>query len=94
MSRLLTNIRGARIALKWQDYGFNEGPQGPEIYWNIFSPSYGLIFFFFKPSSKLLSWNCLHQRTRDYIQPLLGDKTLPADTKPKVLEPQINDEVK
>ena len=37
---MLANIRGARIALKWQDHGFNEGQQGPEIYWNIgiFSP--------------------------------------------------------
>ena len=44
--RLLTNITGARIALKWQEHSLNEGPQVRKIYWNIFSPSVACLTFF------------------------------------------------
>ena len=47
---LVDGIQGARIALKWQNYGFNEGPQGREIYWNIFALSCSLFNFFLNPA--------------------------------------------
>ena len=40
---------GVKFTLKWQNYSFNESPQGPEINWNIFSSSGGSFNILFYP---------------------------------------------